>query len=137
MSKPKEIPPDPACQSQTILVVDDEGTVRELVCTILRRRGYTVLEANRGVEALRICQEHAGPIHLLLTDILMPEMNGPALAERVTAFRPFTRVLYMSGYTGGTFVPHFGSKTETAFLQKPFSPDALAHKVHEILDTAC
>jgi DNA-binding NtrC family response regulator len=137
MSKPKEIPPDPACQSQTILVVDDERSLRELICIILRRRGYTVLEANRGVEALRICQEHAGPIHLLLTDILMPEMNGPALAKRVTAFRPSTRVLYMSGYTGGTFAPHFDSKTEMAFLQKPFCPDALAHKVREILDIAC
>jgi CheY-like chemotaxis protein len=133
MSKPQDARSDLACQSQTILVVDDEGTVRRLVCRILRLRGYTVLEAPRGAEALRICHEHAGPIHLLLTDILMPEMNGPTLAERVGALRPHTRVLYMSGYVDGTVLARFDLKTDMTFIQKPFAPDALAHKVREVL----
>lgn len=124
---------DLACQSQTILVVDDEGLVRRLVCRILRLRGYTVLEAPRGAEALRICHEHTGPIHLLLTDILMPEINGPTLAERVVALRPHTRVLYMSGYVDGTLLARFDLKTEKAFIQKPFAPDTLARKVGEVL----
>jgi response regulator RpfG family c-di-GMP phosphodiesterase len=107
--------------------------VRELVCRILRLRGYQVLEANQGIEALRIFQEHAGTIHLLLTDVLMPEMNGPALAEQVKALRPHTRILYMSGCPDGLLIPHFGFNTDTAFIQKPFAPDALACKVREVL----
>jgi len=97
-SKPQDLRSGLTCQSQTILVVDDERVVRELVSRILRSRGYTVLEAHCGGEALRIVQEHADTIHLLLTDVLMPDMNGPALAEQVQALRPCTKVLYMSGY---------------------------------------
>ncbi len=133
MSKPQAPRSDLTGQSQTILVVDDERTVRELVCRILRLRGYRVLEANRGAEALRIFHEHAGTIHLLLTDLLMPEMNGPTLAEQVKALRPHTRVLYMSGYPGGILIPHVGLNRDTAFIQKPFAPDALACKVREVL----
>ncbi|MGH7205544.1 MAG: response regulator [Nitrospiraceae bacterium] len=132
MSKPQDVPPDLSPHSQTILVVDDERMVRELVCKILRLRGYTVLEASHGVEALRICLEHAGPIHLLLTDIFMPEMNGRTLAERVTAQRPHIRVLYMS--TDATPITHLSLRTETAFIQKPFTPDALARRVRKVLD---
>ncbi len=128
--------PDPAGQSQTILVVDDERMVRELVCRILRLRGYTVLEADRGAEALRIVQEHAGPIHLLLTDVLMPEMNGPTLAEQVTALNPRTRVLYMSGCPDGCLPPRLSLKAGIAFIRKPFATDALAHKVREVLGAA-
>jgi DNA-binding NtrC family response regulator len=135
-SKPQDLSSGPTGQSQTILVVDDERIVRELVGRILRLRGYRVLEAHRGVEALRIVEEHGDTIHLLLTDVLMPEMNGPALAERVQALRPRTKVLYMSGYPDGIPIPHLGLKTEIAFIQKPFAPDALAHKVREVLGPA-
>jgi len=135
-SKPQDLRSDLTCHSRTILVVDDERIVRELVCRILRLRGYQVLEAHRGVEALRIVQEHADAIHLLLTDVLMPEMNGPALAEQVKALRPRTKVLYMSGYPDGILIPHLSLKTEIAFIQKPFAPDALAHKVREVLEVA-
>lgn len=119
--------------SETILLVDDETAVRQLIRRILQMNGYTVLEANGGMDALQICQQHEGPIHLLLTDVLMPEMNGQNLAERVTALRPHTRVLYMSGYTDSALVALFELKTETAFIQKPFMPDALASKVRETL----
>jgi len=136
MSKLQDLRSRLTCPAQTILVVDDERMVRELVCRILRLRGYWVLEADRGVEALRIVQEYPDAIHLLLTDILMPDMNGPALAEQVQALRPRTKVLYMSGYPGGTSIPHLGSKTGPAFIQKPFVPDALVYRVREVLGAA-
>lgn len=118
---------------ETILLVDGEALLRRLIRRILQAHGYMVLEASRGMDALQICQQHEGPIHLLLTDVLMPEMNGQNLAERVTALRPHIRVLYMSGYTDSALVALFELKTETAFIQKPFIPDALASKVREIL----
>ena len=133
MPKPQDIAPDPLFQSETILLVDDERMVRELVGKILRMHGYMVLEANCGADALRLCQQHAGPIHLLLTDVLMPEMNGRKLAERVIALRPQTQVLYMSGYPDDDFRAHFSPTTGMAFIQKPFTPNALARKVREVL----
>jgi DNA-binding NtrC family response regulator len=117
---------------ETILLVDDETSVRQLVRRILQLNGYTVLEASRGVDALQICQRHEGPIHLLLTDVMMPEMNGQNLAEQVTALRPHIRVLYMSGYID-PLIALVGLRAEIAFIQKPFMPDALASKVREIL----
>jgi DNA-binding NtrC family response regulator len=136
MSKPQDLRSGLTCRSQTILVVDDESGVRELVCRILRLRGYQVLEADRGIEALRLFQEYADTIHLLLTDILMPDMNGPALAEQVQALRPCTKVLYMSGYPDMACFPHLGSQTGPAFIQKPFVLDVLVQKVREVLGTA-
>lgn len=133
MSKPQDIPTHSSPPLQTILVVDDERMVLKLVGRILRLHGYAVLEAHRGAEALRICQEQRGSIHLLLTDVLMPEMNGRTLAEQVIAQHPHIQVLYMSGYTDGVFIAPFGSKTEVAFIQKPFEADALIHKVREVL----
>ncbi len=117
----------------TILLVDDERMVRNVVGAMLQRHGYTVLEAQDGAEALRICHEHAGPIHLLLTDVLMPEMNGRMLAERIRSFRPDIRILYMSGYTGNVFPARSDSQSAIAYIQKPFSPAELARKVREIL----
>lgn len=107
--------------------------VLELVGRILRLHGYTVLQTTCGLEALRICQELRGSIHLLLTDVLMPEMNGRTLAERVIAQHPHIQVLYMSGYTDGALITPFGAKTDTAFIQKPFTPAALVRKVREVL----
>ncbi|MEK6549352.1 MAG: response regulator [Nitrospirota bacterium] len=119
--------------SETILLVDDEALLRQLVRSILQTHGYTVLEASGGMDAIRICQRHEGPIHLLLTDVLMPGMNGQNLTEHVTALRPHARVLYMSGCADSTLLTLSERKTEIAFIQKPFTPDALTRKVRAIL----
>ena len=121
---------------ETILLVDDETNVRRLVRRILQMSGYTVLEASGGTDALHICQQYEGQLHLLLTDVLMPGMNGQSLAEQVTDLRPCTRVLYMSGYADSTLITLSERKTEIAFIRKPFTPDALARKVRAILDAS-
>ena len=121
---------------ETILLVDDEALLRRLVRRILQMNGYTVLEASGGMDAIQLCQQHEGPIHLLVTDVLMPGMNGQDLAERMTALRPHARVLYMSGCIDSALITLSDRKTEIAFIQKPFTPDALARKVRDILDTA-
>lgn len=121
--------------SETILVVEDEDIVRTLVCQILKSKGYRVLEAANGKEALLVCEEHAGPIHLLVTDVVMPEMNGRELAVTLVATRPATKVLYMSGYAEDAVVSDGILKPGLAFLQKPFNPEALAWKVWELLET--
>ncbi len=118
----------------TILLVDDEQMVRDLVGAILQGHGYAVLAAQCGAEALRISREHAGPIHLLLTDVLMPEMNGPTLAEQIRSFRPDIRILYMSGYTGNALPACSESQSAIAYIQKPFAPADLTGKVREILE---
>jgi len=118
---------------ETILLVDDEALLRQLVRSILQTHGYTVLEASGGMDAIQICQQHEGPIHLLLTDVFMPEMNGRNLAERVTTLRPHTPVLYMSGSTDDVLVALFDRTRSTALIQKPFTPDALASKVRAAL----
>ncbi len=102
---------------------------------ILREQGYSVLEAANGVEALAVAEEYSGEdIHLLLTDVVMPEMGGRELADRFMTTRPRTKVLYCSGYTDDVFFNDGVLEHETAFLPKPFSPPALALKVREVLD---
>jgi PAS domain S-box-containing protein len=120
--------------SETILVVEDDPAVRPLVRGVLLSRGYSVLEASRGDEALSVSESHRGPIKLLVTDIVMPGMNGRDLAEQLLLRHPETRVLYMSGYTNDAIVHHGVLAEGAAFLQKPFTPDALARKVREVLD---
>ncbi len=120
---------------ETVLLVEDEDAVRDLGRDILQARGYTVLEARHGAEALRISEQHPGPIHLVLTDVVMPEMTGRELADRLAALRPETKVLYMSGYTDNAVVHHGVLDPGTVFLQKPFTGAVLARKVREILDT--
>jgi len=119
---------------ETVLVVEDEDGVRDLARDILEAKGYTVLWARDGAEALRICEQHSGPIHLMLTDVVMPEMTGRQLADRLAVLRPAIKVLYMSGYTDNAVVHHGVLDPGTVFLQKPFSAAVLTRKVRKILD---
>jgi PAS domain S-box-containing protein len=122
--------------SETILLVEDEDMVRELARHVLTQHGYIVLAARHGEEALQFGERHAEPIHLLLTDVIMPRgMSGRQLAERLASLRPEIRVLYMSGYTDDAIVHHGVLESGTNFLQKPFATDALAAKVRRVLDT--
>jgi two-component system, cell cycle sensor histidine kinase and response regulator CckA len=122
--------------TETILLVEDEPAVRSLSRMVLEMYGYTVLEAGNGGEALRRGEAHDGPIHLLLTDVVMPGMGGREVAERLRPRHPAMRVLYVSGYTDDAVVRHGVLAAETAFLQKPFTPVTLASKVREVLDAA-
>jgi CheY-like chemotaxis protein len=121
--------------SETVLVAEDDDDVRALACEALRAFGYTAFEARQGAEAIVIAERHPGPIHLLLTDVIMPEMSGRALAERLARLRPETKVLYMSGYTDSAIVQGGTLDPGAFFVQKPFTPDTLARRVREVLDT--
>jgi PAS domain S-box-containing protein len=120
--------------TETVLLVEDEEAVRSLICRILRSGGYTVLESLSPEDALRIVREHPEPIHLLLSDVIMPHMSGREVANKVSLLSPNTKVLFMSGYTDDALGQHGVLDPGTAFLQKPFEPDALARKVREVLD---
>jgi two-component system cell cycle sensor histidine kinase/response regulator CckA len=124
-----------ASGTETLLLVEDEDAVRALTRHALKMCGYTVLEAGHSDEAIRICKHHEGVIHLLVSDVVMPQMGGRQLAERLLAMRPKMRVLYLSGYTDDAVVRHGILQAEVAFLQKPFTINALANKVREVLDT--
>jgi CheY-like chemotaxis protein len=122
-------------RGESILLVEDAQPVRGVVREILEMQGYEVIEASHGAEALTLEAAHEGPIHLLLTDVVMPEMSGRELAQRLVPLRPEMSVLYISGYTDDAIVRHGVLEAGIAFLPKPFTPDALAAKVREILDT--
>ncbi len=124
----------PSRGTETILVVEDEITVRELARELLQMSGYTVLEAKHGQEALRICRTYDGPIHLMLTDVVMPLMNGHELAETLAPLRPGMKVLYMSGYTEEAGVLRDILDSDAVFLQKPFTPAALNDKIRVLLN---
>jgi PAS domain S-box-containing protein len=124
----------PGRGTETVLLVEDEGQVRRIASLALNAQGYVVLEASDGVEGSELAARHAGPIHLLVTDVVMPEMSGRQLAEKVRAGRPGVKVLYISGYTTDTVVHHGVAELTDAFLQKPFTPAALAAKVRAVLD---
>jgi two-component system, cell cycle sensor histidine kinase and response regulator CckA len=117
----------------TVLIVEDEPAVRLLAMRSLLRRGYATLVARDGGEALRASEQHPGPIHLLLTDVVLPGTSGPKLAATLAALRPGLRVLYMSGFTESAVMHHGVLDPGTEFIQKPFSPHALALKVQEVL----
>jgi PAS domain S-box-containing protein len=119
--------------SETVLVVEDEATLREFICTVLRGRGYNVLAASDGLEALRIAGEHDGPLHLAITDVMMPHMGGAELALELATLKPDTRVLYMSGYPDNAITNHGVIDPSVSFLPKPFTPGILADKVREVL----
>ena len=120
---------------ETVLLVEDENTLRHLARQYLANQGYTVLEANHGVAAMQLSATHPGPIHLLLTDVIMPGMNGRELAQRISSVRPETRVLYMSGYTENAIGHNGMLDAGINLLQKPFTLPALKAKVREVLDT--
>jgi CheY-like chemotaxis protein len=121
-------------RAETILLVEDALRVRAVVREILEMNGYNVLEAHHGAEALEISGRHQGPIHLMVTDVVMPQMSGRELAQRLQPLRPDMKVLYMSGYTDDAIVRHGVLGAGIAFLSKPFTPDALTLKVREVLD---
>jgi two-component system, cell cycle sensor histidine kinase and response regulator CckA len=118
--------------SETILVVEDEDILRDLISRSLTFYGHTVLVARHGGEALLLCERHPGPIHLLLTDVIMPQMSGRDLAERLASLRPDMKVLYMSGYTENAIVHHGVLETNVDFIPKPFRIKTLLEKIREI-----
>jgi PAS domain S-box-containing protein len=126
---------DAARGAEVVLLVEDAPRVREVVREILEMSGYAVLEARDGAEALEISERHPGRIHLMVTDVVMPQMSGRELAAQMASLRPDVRVLFMSGYTDSAIVRHGVLDPGTAFISKPFTPDALAAKVREVLDT--
>ncbi len=133
--RPSPHPPSPThlTGNETILLVEDQDQVRGVASTILEGQGYRVLKAADGEAALALSAQHEGPIELLLTDVVMPGIGGPALAERLTKERPELRVLYASGYTKGAIEQHGVFEGSPALLQKPFTPESLLRKVREVL----
>jgi two-component system cell cycle sensor histidine kinase/response regulator CckA len=119
---------------ETILLAEDDDALRSLGARVLGAFGYNVLVARTGRDALRIVAEHRGPIDLVATDVVMPEMSGSQLVEKVLKARPGIRVLFMSGYTDDEVMRRGVIDGATAFLQKPFTPDMLANKVRAVLD---
>jgi PAS domain S-box-containing protein len=132
-AKPAKVRTKQVKGSETVLVVEDEGGVRSLVCQTLASQGYKVLEAAGAAQALKISEQHTEPIHLLLTDVVMPQTDGKKLAMRLSTLHPETKVLYMSGYTDDAIVRHGILNVGTSFLQKPFLPRVLLLKIREVL----
>jgi PAS domain S-box-containing protein len=122
---------------ETILIVEDEEEVRKLAATILERQGYRILETFNGDEALVACERRRSPIHLMLADIVMPGMSGSELAKHLKPLYPEIKILYMSGYTDDAIVRHGVLKKGVNYIQKPFTMEALARKVREVLDEDC
>ena len=133
--RPAAVSTKPMQGFETILLVEDEEMVRKLACTVLQKNGYRVLEASNGDNALDVVEGRNGnPIHLVVTDVVMPGMSGRQLADRLVSLQPELKVLYMSGYTDNAIVHHGVLDPGIAYIQKPFTPDALASKVRKILD---
>jgi nitrogen-specific signal transduction histidine kinase/CheY-like chemotaxis protein len=120
--------------TETVLLVEDEDAVRALSKLVLQSSGYTVLEARDGQEGVWVAQQHQGPIHILVTDLVMPRLSGQQLAVLLVQARPHLRVLFMSGYTDEAVLRHGVFEADAAFLQKPFNAIGLARKVREVLD---
>jgi len=114
--------------------VEDDDNVRHMAHAILRRQGYTIIDAANGAEALQILESHKGKVHLLLTDVIMPEMNGKELHSRAAIINPDLKVLFMSGYVGDVLANRGVLEEDVSYIQKPFSTQGLAAKVREMLD---
>ena len=128
--------PDAAAElgTETVLLVEDDESVRNLVRTMLETKGYRVLAAAGADEAEQLCTEHDCPVDLLLTDVVMPEVNGRVLAERLSAVSPSLRILFMSGYSDEAVYRHGEISPNASFIEKPFTDRTLARKVREVLD---
>jgi len=122
--------------TETVLVVEDQEAVRSIVRAVLRSGGYSVLEASHGGEALLIFERHKGRIDLVVSDMVMPQMSGPDLIQRLQAVKPGVKSLYMSGYTSGTVSLAENWDPNTPFIEKPFGPGAFLRKVREVLDSS-
>ncbi|MFA7465648.1 MAG: response regulator, partial [Syntrophales bacterium] len=120
--------------NETILIVEDEANVRELASTILKRLGYKVFAASNGGEAFLLVEKQKDPIDLLMTDVVMPGMNGRELAERLIQIQPRMRVLFTSGYTENVIIHHGIVEENLAFISKPYTMQTLAHKIREVLN---
>src|SRR3989337_2981858 len=120
--------------AETVLLVEDDPSLRELAREFLESNGYRVLEAGDGAKAIELAEQHRGPIHLLLTDVIMPGMNGRQLAEHLASRYQEMRVIYTSGYTDNVVVSHGVLQPGTAFIEKPFMREALLTKIREVLD---
>ncbi|MEW6658939.1 MAG: PAS domain S-box protein [Thermodesulfobacteriota bacterium] len=134
--KPKAAPVTSLEGKETILLVEDDVGLRELISTALRKYGFTVLEAAQGDEALLLCEREKSSIHLMLTDVVMPQISGSALAEQLKLLHPEMQVLFMSGYTEDAIIHHGVLNSDVNFIPKPFRILALVQKVREVLDTA-
>jgi len=133
-SEPAQLPARPPRGTETVLVVEDEAPVRSVARQVLERHGYTVLEAPSAEAALDLAARYSGAIHLLLTDVVMPGLNGRQLASRLADLRPDARVIFMSGYTDEAVTRHGVLEPGSAYVQKPFTPDAIVRRVREVLD---
>ena len=127
------LPPNLSSGSETFLVVEDEPAFRDLLCEQLRSKGYRVLVASNGVEALELAEQHNAPIRVLITDVIMPQMSGPDLAKNLTKLQGETDVLYMSGYTDDKLSTVLETDSELTLIQKPFHIEDLLRKIQEIL----
>jgi signal transduction histidine kinase/ActR/RegA family two-component response regulator len=132
-SKRPALRSDPVRGSETVLVVEDNDAVRVAICRILRRAGYHVLEADGPSDAKQKCEQRGGSIDLLITDVVMPQMSGPELAQELSALRPGMKILFMSGYSGNAITRHGVLSEGVMFLQKPFTPASVTHTVREVL----
>lgn len=135
IAPPLDAQPAVRAGTETILLVEDELGVRQLVCEMMRRLGYQILPASGGAEAIRLIEQHRGSIDLLVTDVIMPQMSGRELAQRLKLLQPSLKVLYISGYTDDMLAHHGVLESNVFLLQKPFAPDELAKKLREVLDT--
>ena len=131
---PPKVAPDSPHGCETVLLVEDESAVRQPTRQFLARNGYTVLEASDGEEALRVSREYCGAIHIMISDVVMPQMSGPLLAQQLSAERPHMKALFVSGYAENTVLRHGAIDLSTCFLQKPFGLRTLAQKTREVLD---
>jgi PAS domain S-box-containing protein len=130
------VAPQPSSGHETLLLVEDESVIRSAMRHSLEHLGYQVLEAADGRDALALCERPDQPVDVLVTDVVMPHMNGPELVERARRVRPNLRVLYMSGYADRALIHQGMRDPDTSFLQKPFAPETLGRKIREVLDRA-